>query len=232
MSSDDAISLARTLRPQRYGRARADRLERPVVEPLWRGLRVIAAADANAAVIFADGEPAVGLDALTAALQRSIARTADGVILDGYVTKQVSVASLPTLDGTEELPTRNQLVTKSLVGIRRNTNQERIREMEVDEAARTFTDDDIVNLVATDLLWLDGEWLLDVPLLERKRILESVIPGDPLVRSGPYVLPPYTTWMGSWRAQGFTRLTFKEANSRYRPGEDAADWATADMPRR
>lgn len=232
MSSDDPITLAGTVRPQRYGRGRADRLERPVVEPLWRGLRVIAAADANAAVVLADGEPAVGLHRLTTALQESVARTADGVILDGYVTKQVAVDSLPALDGSEEIPTRNQLVTKSLVGIRRNTNQERIRELEADEAARTFTEDDVVNLVATDLLWLDGEWLLDVPLLERKRILESVIPGEELVRTGPYVLPPYTTWMGSWRAQGFTRLTFKEANSRYRPGEEAADWATADMPRR
>jgi hypothetical protein len=207
-------------------------MEQPVVEPLWRGLRVIAAVDANAAVVYADGEPAVGLGLLTDAMRRSITRTAEGVILDGYVTKQVAVESLPTLDGSEDLPTRNQLVTKSLVGIRRNSNQERIREMEADEAARTFTEDDVVNIVATDLLWLDGEWLLDIPLLERKRILESVIPGEELVRTGPYVLPPYTTWMGSWRAQGFTRLTFKEANSRYRPGEEASDWTTSDMPRR
>ncbi len=207
-------------------------MRQPVVEPQWRGLRVIAAADAEGAVLYADGEPAVGLDRVATVLRGSIARTSEGAILDGYVTKQVAVESLPTLDGTEDLPTRNQLVTKSLVGIRRDRNQERIRELEADAAARTFSENDVVNFVATDLLWLDGEWLLDVPLLERKRILESVIPGEELVRTGPYVLPPYTTWMGSWRAQGFTRLTFKEANSRYRPGEEAADWTTADMPRR
>jgi ATP-dependent DNA ligase len=83
-----------------------------------------------------------------------------------------------------------------------------------------------------DVLWLDGEWLLDVPLLERKRLLESVVPASELIRPGPYVRPPISTWVGSWRAQGFRGLSFKAANSRYRPGESAPDWATTPMPRR
>jgi ATP dependent DNA ligase domain len=232
MSNADPIALALPLRPQTFGRARADRLDRPVVEPLWRGLRVIAAASGAGAMLYAEGEPVVGLERVSAALARVIARSADGAILDGYVTKQVAIDELPAFVGTEDIPTTNQLVTKSLVGIRRNRSEERIRQMDADEAARTFAEDDIVNLVATDLLWLDGEWLLDVPLLERKRILESVVPGDDLVRAGPYVQPPFTTWIGSWRAQGFTGLTFKEANSRYRPGEEAADWTSSAMPRR
>ena len=36
--------------------------------------------------------------------------------------------------------------------------------------------------VATDLLWLDGESLLDVPLLERRRLLEGVLDQSYLVR--------------------------------------------------
>ncbi len=83
-----------------------------------------------------------------------------------------------------------------------------------------------------DLLWLDGEWLLDVPLLERKRLLEAIVPGDDLVRASPYVRPPIDTWIGSWRAQGFPGLSFRSANSPYRPGETAPDWTTTPMPRR
>jgi hypothetical protein len=38
--------------------------------------------------------------------------------------------------------------------------------------------------------------------------------------------------MGSWRAQGFRAMSFKAANSRYRPGETARDWTLVDLPRR
>jgi ATP-dependent DNA ligase len=123
-------------------------------------------------------------------------------------------------------------VTKSFIGIRRNRSEERIKQLDAAEQARTFEADDVVHLIVTDLLWLDDQWLLDVPLLERRRVLESVIPASELVRCGPYVRPPYQTWIGSWRAQGFRGLTFKEANSRYRPGETSNAWTTADLPRR
>jgi ATP-dependent DNA ligase len=107
-----------------------------------------------------------------------------------------------------------------------------LEDLAEERAARYVEPDDVVNLVAVDLLWLDGEWLLDVPLLERKRLLESILPGDALVRTGTYVRPPLATWVGSWRAQGFRGLAYKAANSRYRPGEKASDWATCPMPRR
>ena len=86
--------------------------------------------------------------------------------------------------------------------------------------------------VAIDMLWLDGEPLFDVPLLERKRLLESVLAETDLIRVGQYVRPPIDTWIGSWRALGFSGMTFKAANGRYRPGTTAKDWATASMPRR
>jgi ATP-dependent DNA ligase len=71
-----------------------------------------------------------------------------------------------------------------------------------------------------------------VPLLERKRVLESILPPGDLVRPGLFVRQPIDSWIGSWRAQGFRGLTFKAANSRYRPGETAADWTQSDLPRR
>jgi ATP-dependent DNA ligase len=89
-----------------------------------------------------------------------------------------------------------------------------------------------VALVAVDLLWLDDEALIDVPLLERKRILESVLPESELIRRGVHVRPPVDTWLGSWRASGFSRLAYKSANSRYAPGEKNEQWALAEIPRR
>jgi ATP dependent DNA ligase domain len=228
----DPISLAIPLRPQAYGRERADRIGQPVVEPHWLGMRVIVAVVGDRVVIYDDGEPVGGQERIASRLIRMLAHTAQGVIMDGYLTRQVSADDLPAAFDSDVIPTPSQLVTKVFVGYRRDRHGEKVKRIQAEEAARTFTEGELLNLVVTDLLWLDGEWLLDVPLLERKRLLEAVIPGDDLVRAGPYVQPPYGTWMGSWRSQGFTGLTFKEANSRYRPGEESSEWTTSELPRR
>lgn len=229
---DDPIGLAATLRPQEFGRERAVRIRQPVVEPLWLGVRVIAGATGDRAAIFEDGAALPGQSKVEEALAATVAVTAGGLILDGYLTGQPEPSDLPPSIGTDEIPSVGQLLLKPLMGIRRDRAGERLRRLEAEAAARTFREDDTVVLVATDLLWLDGQWLLDVPLLERKRLLESVVPGVELVRCGPYVQPPIATWLGSWRVQGFTGMSYKEANSRYRPGERTSEWIAADLPRR
>lgn len=193
-------------------------------------------------MLLADGEPVTDQDHIVRALGIAASRSTDGVILDGFLTKQVVLADAVEEDDVEgglrhvtavdELPSTGKLIAQSMVGVRRNRAEEAAQRQEADVEARTFDEGEPVNLVLVDLLWLDGEWLLDVPLLERKRLLESILPGERLVRPGPYVLPPIQTWIGSWRAQGFRGVSFKAANSRYRPGERADDWATSDMPRR
>jgi ATP-dependent DNA ligase len=89
-----------------------------------------------------------------------------------------------------------------------------------------------VRFVAIDLLWLDGESVLDVPLLERRRLLESVLAESDLVRRGVFVRPPVEAWIGSWRSVGFTGLSYRAANSRYQPGKAGDDWVSTPMPRR
>ena len=84
--------------------------------------------------------------------------------------------------------------------------------------------------VAVDLLELDGQPLLDVPLLERKRLLDAVVEDGPLARRGMHIRPPIGTWISTWRALGFRAIAYKSANSRYRPGEPNDDWATAPLP--
>ena len=77
---------------------------------------------------------------------------------------------------------------------------------------------------------VDDEPIVDVPLLERKRILEGVLDESELVRRTAFVRPPVDPWLGTWRSIGFTELAYKAANSRYRPGEPNPDWATVAIP--
>jgi hypothetical protein len=156
----------------------------------------------------------------------------DHQIVDGYLTKMTARDQSGVYVAMDDLPTVSQLVSRPLLGIRRTRAEEVTRQMEEARLARTFGPEDEVSFVAVDLLWLDGESLLDVPLLERRRILESALGESELVRRGVFVRPPLDSWLGSWRALGFTGISLKGANSRYRSGLASDDWATAPMPRR
>jgi ATP-dependent DNA ligase len=85
--------------------------------------------------------------------------------------------------------------------------------------------------VAVDLLAIDDDTLLDVPLLERKRILDSAFEERALVRRTPFVRPPVDQWMVAWRGMGFREVAYKAANSRYTPGDPNDDWAAVAIPR-
>jgi ATP-dependent DNA ligase len=103
---------------------------------------------------------------------------------------------------------------------------------QADEARMPVPGDEPAAFVATDLLWIDGQSLLDIPLLERKRVLESALDERELVRRTMVVRPPVESWFAQWRALGFEEVTFKGANGRYRPGTVAEDWTVIVMPRR
>lgn len=78
--------------------------------------------------------------------------------------------------------------------------------------------------VALDLVELDGESLLDVPLQERRRLLESVVEEGTQVRLSPIVKHPLRGWLTGWRANGFSHYVAKHQNSPYRPGQRNEDW--------
>ena len=161
--------------------------------------------------------PIQGQERLRWHLTHQVAIAADAAILDGYLTKQVVSEDTRVYTGPDELPSTGRLIAQSMVGSRRNRAEEAADQRER-ELAQRVQPDDLVNLVLIDLLWLDGEWLLDVPLLERKRLLESIVPGDEFVRPGPYVRPPIATWVGSWRAQGFLAIGSRDGNH-FHPGK-------------
>jgi bifunctional non-homologous end joining protein LigD len=78
--------------------------------------------------------------------------------------------------------------------------------------------------VVIDLLELGGEWLLDVPFQERRRLLASVVPDGPTIRVGPIVKQPLEGWLAGWREAGFTHLLARHQNARYHPGGRQDDW--------
>jgi bifunctional non-homologous end joining protein LigD len=77
---------------------------------------------------------------------------------------------------------------------------------------------------AFDLLEVDGESLLAVPLLERRRHLEGVLAPSPNVRLTPFVTRGLRAWRDTLQAQGFRRVVLKNWNSAYTPGKITDDW--------
>ena len=173
------------------------------VEPCWKGQRLLARLE-NGRVRLTDveGQPAETQFGDAAKLLEG-AIDADQALIDGSWTGMpfVGVGSsarewAKTLAGTTHTRTPPDPATL--------------------EKRRAF--------VAWDLVELDGQLLHDIPYQERRRLLESVIIESPQVRVSPTVRPPIRGWIGAWRADGFTHYVAKSPNSRYRPGEIAADW--------
>ena len=167
---------------------------------------------------------------------------ADGCIVDGYLTHQVAPGRRRHRTGARRGDDpRARPMSQMLVRHRcRQPARRSRRRVEADRARGRRTDDDDVALVVVDLLWLDGQSLLDVPLLERKRMLESVARRVASSSgSAPFVRPPVDTWLGSWRASGLPRHGASRprtrATARARPGRPTgpiADHARAAATRR
>jgi hypothetical protein len=232
MLASDAASAAATWRPQLFGDQRAKEIEDPIVEPLWTGPRVLAFVDGQSVRLSdVDGDPVEGFAQVTSALLEASAGST--MLIEAYLTPEPLQAPAEVA-GRESVatPKPGEAMAQMIIGSR-GDRKDRHRDR-TEEARRRSIDstDDRQAFVAVDLLWLDDESLCDVPLLERKRLLESILPESHFVRIGTHVRPPIDAWLGSWRAFGFHRLAFKAANSRYLPGRKNPDWATAEIPRR
>ena len=233
MTATDARSVTSSWLPQQFGDGRAARVPDPIVEPLWMGRRVLAQIDAGPRVTFrdVDGEAIEDQPEIETELLRAV--RGGRLVLEGYLTHQ-PVQDLGTVARRDavEPPRSAEVISQWWFGGLGRRRKKRYAE-EAEAAGRSRLPAGVtIAFVAVDLLWLDAEPLLDVPLLERKRILESVLDESGLVRRGIYVRPPVDPWLGSWRSFGFTRMAYKAANSRYRPGEINQDWAIAAVPDR
>ena len=81
---------------------------------------------------------------------------------------------------------------------------------------------------AFDLLEVDGESLLEVPLLERRRHLEGTLMPSLNVRLTPYVARGLRSWRDTLAGQGFQRVVLKNWNSTYASGKTTGDWLVVE----
>lgn len=196
-------------------------VEDPILEPHWSGLHVLAHFDAQRAgreglddpwlrLIDEQGEDATADEpAVIDELARSV--MALDAVLDGYLTEQAT----RTGEGAS-------------VSLRANVSRMQPilpGRAEIDVRGGSEPEGSAVAFVAVDLLRLDGQVLFDVPLLERKRLLEAVVAPGELVRVSVYTRPPIGQWLVSWKSAGFEGLVAKGANSRYRPASLTEEWA-------
>jgi len=219
-------------RPMAFGRRAPQQIADPLVEPLWGGRRVLVeVTPAGVELRGTDGEPIDGYEDLREAI--AAAALADELLIDG------SLLPAPLRDtegarvriGMDSVASPGQRVKHLFVG-ESVTSRQRDALRRADEARLRAPGEEPAALVATDLLWIDGQSLLDIPLLERKRVLDSALDERELVRRTMIVRAPAESWFAQWRALGFEEVAYKAANGRYRPGTRAEDWTVIVMPRR
>jgi bifunctional non-homologous end joining protein LigD len=89
-----------------------------------------------------------------------------------------------------------------------------------------------VQFIAFDLLWLDGQPLLDLPLVERRARLAEVLVETRDVRLSQVVQGRGLDFFGHARALGLEGVVAKRATSPYRPGIRSHDWRKIKALRR
>ena len=176
-------------------------------------------------ILDTEGAP-VAFDVETIVGQVRRAVLADTAVLDGYLTRQATQPPGSIRIGSAQIPTAGQMTSQMLLG--RGLSASKLNRLQPDES--DLDRNSPLALVAVDLLEVDGQGLLEIPLLERKRHLESALQESELVRRGAYIRPPVDTWLASWRALGFRELAYKDANSRYLPGTVNDAWAIVRIP--
>lgn len=222
-------------RPQRFGRLNGRKVIDPLVEPVWVGERVLAHVETVGLRVAADkpfvailDESGTPIDEFTDVVEAiGAAARATSLVIDGYLTDRVQRGPQNVNLSAISVPSAGEHTRQMLTGGwgRRESLDQLDRSVSVDPSAPT-------TFVAVDLLMVDDQELLDVPLLERKRLLESVLDENQFVRRGIYVRPPLGSWLVSWGSIGFRAVAYKAANGRYHPGLDNDGWAISRIPGR
>lgn len=109
-------------------------------------------------------------------------------------------------------------------------NWEDDRDLEMDPQGNAFTRDVPRRQIfsAFDLLEVDGDSLVGVPLLERKRHLEGLITPSSNVRLTAFVTRGLRAWRETLTGLGFKRIVLKDWNSPYSSGQTASSWLVVD----
>lgn len=233
MSPDtDLFRLAAEWRPQRPGRRAAKDVVDPLVEPHWEGLGVVAALATDRASLVHEGTELTVPAELPEALVNSF--TAVEALVEGRLT----TVALRTGEGgpTGEVKIERPPLLIPRFGRKGDDPFLKAREFERREMSEApalleaLASGERHVFMATDLLYLDGTHLHDVPLLERKRLLDGIIDAGFLVRLTPFVKAAAFGTLVAWGSLGFTDLYYRAANSRYLPGEENPECVIAKPP--
>jgi ATP-dependent DNA ligase len=220
------------LRLMPFGRTGARAVRDGLWEPLWAGRRALVDVLGGRVRIRNEHDEALeGFDILREAIRERV--RADELVLDGYLMP----APLRSSVGAEAPMGMDSVMTPAQAGRQLILgggigNDRREELIAAQSRRRSLPSASPTAFVAVDLLWIDGEPIVDVPLLERKRLLESALEDGEIVRRTVAVRPPVEVWFAQWRALGFHQLAVKGANSRYTPGRPNGEWATAFIPKR
>ena len=234
MATETPRDVAAAWQPQRPGRRGAKDIPDAIVEPDWGGMRVVAAITEDEVALYSDGGEVPVPDELLQALLDAFG--AVEAVIEGHVTTAAlrsSTGAFPKMPTVERPPI---LVPRA---IRKDVKDDPfVRARDYEQAAarlepavrEALERGERHAFVATDLLWVDGSSLADVPLLERRRILEGILSESYLVRISAIVRPSAVLTLVTWGALGFRDLSYRAANSRYLAGREQPDWAVARAP--
>lgn len=75
-----------------------------------------------------------------------------------------------------------------------------------------------------DILWCDGRDVRDMPLIERKNLLQSIIPPDSVIRYSDHMTRSGTKLFDAMVERGLEGIVAKKAESTYRENYRGADW--------
>jgi bifunctional non-homologous end joining protein LigD len=75
-----------------------------------------------------------------------------------------------------------------------------------------------------DLLWLDGHGLQSLPLIERKELLQHVLPANSIVRYSDHIRETGTQFFRSIEARQLEGIMAKQCTSKYRQGFRSRQW--------
>jgi hypothetical protein len=229
----DLTDLAAAWRPQRPGYRRPKDIRDALVEPEWEGVRVVAAVRERQVAFVHEGTAIT----VPAELHQAVGEAFNAV--EALVEGRLTTKALDTGEGVQPPTTPVErpplLIPRRLRGGKDDPfvrSREHERQAVAEAPAVLFALESGVRhaFVATDLLWLDGTALDDIPLLERKRLLTAVIDETHLVRVSPFVTEAAIGTHVTWATMGFRALHYRAANSRYRAGEENPDCSVAPPP--
>jgi hypothetical protein len=202
----------------------------PLVEPVWSGLRVLVfLGHGRARFVDADGADLAVADDLPTLLGQAL--LAEEAVLEGYLVAGPPGDGTGIVPETVSPPPAGAFLRQMLLGgSARRALGEGGRRREGTAQGTAPSAPLQLAFVAVDVLEIDDQPLLDIPLLERKRHLAGLLREGERIRLGLYVRLPAESWFGSWRGMGLRQVTYKEANGRYTPGRDNPGCALADLP--